>query len=928
MAIVEQVVSVPTFTFGPFELDPSRLELRRDGVKLRVGAKACRLLLALVERQGHIVTQKELLAAAWSGLNVEDVNLRVHMVALRKALSGVADGAFDITTVPREGYVFAGPVSISAAPATEIPMSPPKRVPRHLSTLFGRRETLANLGNALNAHRIVTIVGAGGMGKTALALAAIEEYAGAECVFVDFSTSVSALHVQGCIFEALELKGTPTDVAAHIVRALGNRTILLVFDNCEHVIGDVPAMVSTLTSRTEGVSILATSREPLRVPGECVFPLEPLSCPPDSAGLSVQLAMSYPAVQMFVEAAGRRTGAFALDDDNAALLGDICRRLDGSPLAIELAAAASDTMTIGELARRLDDRFTVLIRGTRTALPKHRTLQAALDWSYDTLNEEEAAVMRCLGVFPGRFSAEDAQAIATTDTMSGAAVHNTLANLVEKSLLTVDLGDEAASFRFLETMRVYARLKLLDSGETSTVYGRFVEYTLLRLAMINELAAPVGDLRRIHSGILDDWRAAHDWSVRNGDWHMALKLMATGIGFCQSLNIRTEYVNRSAETIRAIPADVGNEDSLWLEMLVCDHTAQMLIDTQPPGPSDFVERIEAAARRTLDLSKRLNAQDQHMSALVTLAVAALAAANLEKVEVYGSEAFDFAKRVQRPDFLPTAHYLSGYAKYYCSDLATALKECNRALYLAAPSNRVASSALHHVPNVRMLRSRALWARGEFEASLQEMEEANRSAIEGGHAPTIAWVTWGGVLVYLWAGDERAAASAKLYEDLTREHSNPGWARYVPSMHEAMSLLRDSHRSFGAAPIDWMPHVPSHADFMTSIHCAFHRPVDLQRIEAVPRHWCAAEHFRAAGEHHLVAGRTLEAEKLFLRALATSQSQANIAWEIRATLSLAGVRMKQEDFSAARSLVEPLLDRFASSRANGDLVYAAELLAAC
>jgi predicted ATPase/tetratricopeptide (TPR) repeat protein len=920
MAVVEQIVSVRRFIFGTFELDPLRLELRRDGVKLPVGAKACRLLLALVEHPGIVVSQQELLAAAWPGLHVEDVNLRVHIAALRKALSGAADRAFDITTVPREGYVFAGPVSVSGAAAISTPSL--SRVPRQLGTLFGREEALSHLRDALAANRIVTIVGAGGMGKTALALAAAEEHAGVERVFVDFSTSVSSLHVQGRIFEALELEGNPNDIAAHILRALSNRTILLVFDNCEHVVGEVAAIVASLTSGTERVSILATSREPLRVPGERVFPLEPLSCPPGDIELTAQSAMGYAAVQMFVGAAGQRSGAFALDDGNAILLGEVCRRLDGSPLAIELAAAASDTMTIGELAGRLDDRFSVLIRGTRTALPKHRTLQAALDWSYDALNEDEAYVMRCLGVFPGKFSAEDAQAVATTDTKPGTAVHHTLAILVEKSLLTVDFGEEAASFRFLETMRVYARLKLLESDETSPVYARFVEYTLLRLTSMNRRAAAPSDLRRSHSGILDDWRAAHDWSVRNSEWHTALKLMAGGIGFCQSLNIRTEYVNRSTETVRAIPAAADDEDALRLEMVVCDHTAQMLIETQPPGPSDFVERIEAAALRALDLSKRLNAPDQHMSALVALAVAALTAANFEKVEVYGTEAFEFAERAQRPDFLPTAHYLNGYAKYYCSDLATALRECGRALDLGT------SSPLDHVPNVRILRSRALWACGEFESSLEEMDEANRLATEGGHAPTMAWVAWGGILVYLWAGAyERAAASARLHEDLASEYSHPGWARYVPSTREAMLLLRDGHRSFGAAPIDWVPHVASHADFMTSIHCAFHRPVDLQRIEAVPRHWCAAEHFRAAGEHHLVAARPIEAEKLFLHALATSQAHGNVAWEIRATLSLAHLRIQQEQAPAARSLVEPVIDRFAGSRVNADLVYAAELLAA-
>ncbi|NKM77262.1 hypothetical protein GFL84_07920 [Rhizobium leguminosarum bv. viciae] len=916
---------VQRFTFGPFELDPLRLELRRDGVKLRVGAKACRLLLALVERPGRIVSQRELLAAAWSGLNVEDVNLRVHIAALRKALSDGVDRSFDITTVPREGYVFAGAVSVAGA--TEMSTSPPSRVPRQLNTLFGRREALARVGDALTVHRIVTIVGAGGIGKTALALAAIEKHVGTDCVFVDFSTSVSSLHVQGCIFEALELDGTPNDIAAHIVRALVNRTILLVFDNCEHVVSEVAAMVARLTSRTEGVSILATSREPLRVPGECVIPLEPLGCPPEGAALTAQSAMGYPAVQMFAEAAGRRSNAFAIEDGNAVLLGEVCRRLDGSPLAIELAAATTDTMTITELARRLDDRFTVLTRGTRTALPKHRTLQATLDWSYDTLTEVEALAMRQLGVFPGRFTVDDAQAIVGIDASSGAAIHDTLANLVAKSLLTVESRDEASSFRFLETMRVYARLKLLEGNEASTVYARFVGYTLLRLAAIADQEGSAADLKRGHVGVVDDWRAAHDWSVRNGDWHMALRLMAAGIGLCHSLNIRAEYVNRSAETIRAVPTDAQNGDALRLEMLVCDQTAQMLVDTQPPGPSDFLERIEAAALRTLELSRQLNAPDQHMSALVTLTVAAVTGANIEKMEVHGSDAFEFAQSSQNPDFLRSAHYVKGFVRYYGSDFDGALRECDRALILAGEVKPGVPIAFDHTPSVRILRSRALWVCGEFEASLEEMERAHRSAIEGGHAPTIAWAAWSGVCAYLWAGAiERASASAELYEQLASEYSNPGWAGYIPSLRVAMERLGEGRRSFDAAPLDWTPHVLSHADIMTSIHCAFHRPTDLQRIETTPRHWCAAEHFRAAGEHHLVGRRTIDAEKFFRRALTTSQTQGAIAWEIRATLSLARLRAQQEQASAVRSLVEPLIDRFAGSRVNADLVYAEQLLA--
>ncbi len=925
-------MSVQRFTFGHFELDAMRLELRRDGVRLSVGARACRLLVELVQRPGQVVTQKELMAAGWSGLHVADVNLRVHIVALRKALADDPDGSFDITTVPREGYVFAGPEApTERSGSTTTPSASPRMAPRHLTTLFGRAETLARLTDAVSAHRIVTIVGPGGVGKTAVALTAIGEHAErtTECVFVDFSTSVSSLHVEARLFEALELEGNPNDVPTYIERALRGRTILLVLDNCEHVVGHVAAMVAGLTSRTEGVSILATSREPLRVPGECVFPLEPLSCPPEGTVLSAKSAMSFAAIQMFAEAASRRSLAFSVDNTNASMLGEVCRRLDGSPLAIELAAATSDTMTISELARRLDDRFAILTRGARTALPKHRTLRAALDWSYDALSDEEALVMRRLGVFPGRFSSEDAKAVVAGDMLNRDAVHHALANLTAKSLLTVDFGSDTASFRFLETMRVYARLKLLEREEAAAIYARFVEHTLLRLAATNQQNASDEDTKRSHSAIVDDWRAAHDWSVRRRDWRPALKLMAEGVGFCQSLNIRMEYVHRAIETLRTKPTDPQDDDTLWLEMRVSGHTAQMLLDTQPVDPPKFLDLIEALASRSLELSKLLNAPGYDMSALVNLTIGALTGANVENIEAHGSSVFELAQRLGDPDSIRTAHYLNGYSRYCQSDFETAVRECDRSLGLAARAEPTLSIAFDHVPSVRVLRARALWIGGEFSAGLSEMEEAYRIALEGGHVPTVAWVAWCGMCVYLWAGmAEKAVSSAKLHEQLANEYRNPGWSRYVPSAYQALERMRQGGRSFGGSAIDWVPHVPSHADMMTSIHCGFHRPVDLQRIQTVPRHWCASEHFRAAGEHHLIADRTLDAERLFSQALAVSQSHGAVAWEIRATISLARLRGYQHQESSVPALLEPLIARFPDTRDNPDLSYAMQLLANC
>ncbi|XHS00340.1 transcriptional regulator [Sphingomonas sp. DBB INV C78] len=787
---------------------------------------------------------------------------------------------------------------------------------------------LVHLRDALAMHRLVTIVGAGGMGKTALALAAIADSAndaGVECVFVDFSTSVSLLHVEGRIFEELGLEGNPRDITAHLVRALLSRNVLLVFDNCEHVIGHVAGVAGALTSGTEGVSILATSREPMRIPGERVLPLEPLNCPPEGASLTSEEAMRYTAIEMFVQAANMRSRAFAIDNKNASLLGEVCRRLDGIPLAIELAAATTDIMTVNELVQRLDDRFAVLTRGTRTALPRHRTLQAALDWSYDALSEGEATVMRRLGVFPGQFSTTDAQAVAANGALSGLMVQDALADLVAKSLLTVDVSGEVASFRFLETMRVYARLKLLESDEASTLYARFVERTLVELLGMNGRDGSAEDIKRGHNDLLDDWRAAHDWATRAGDWHTALRLMEAGTGFCQRLNITVEYVDRAKITLRSVPSDLSDEEILRSEMAVCNQTAQILIDLEQSSRS--LEWAEMVALRSLALSRKLQAPEHQMSSLVTLTLTALTLADAAKLTAYASQVDALAQRSQDPDFLRIAHYLNGYAKYYSSDLGAALYDLDQALVGASTSKPNISATVDYTPSVRTIRSRALWTRGEFQSSLDEMAEAHRAAIEGGYAPTIAWVAWGGgVCVYLWAGAiEQAAASALIFENLAREHSNPGWAAYIPALHEAFDRLRHPRRSFDAGPTSWTPTALSHVDIMTSIHCAFHRPADLQRMEGTPHHWCAAEHFRAAGEQRLAAGQMAEAERYFLRALATSTAQGAVAWEIRATLSLARLRIQQDQRVAVRELLEPISDRFADWSVNADLVHARELL---
>lgn len=330
------------------------------------------------------------------------------------------------------------------------------------------------------------------------------------------------------------------------------------------------------------------------------------------------------------------------------------------------------------------------------------------------------------------------------------------------------------------------------------------------------------------------------------------------------------------------------------------------------------------------MSRRLEALDYQMNALVTLTMAALTAADAPKLTSLVSQIDDLARHSQKPEFQRIAYYLTGYSKYYTSDLDAAFSDLDQAVLDSPPGRPGSSISFDQTASVRMIRSRALWARGEFQASLEEMDEALHSALMANHPPTLAWIAWGGgVCVYLWAGAmERAVTCAKLFEELAREHSNPGWATYIPSMQHALERLQNGGRSFSAESIKWEPTAPSHVDIMTSIHCAFHRPVDVKRIEKTPQHWCAAEHFRAAGEHELAAGRRTVAEKHFSHALSVALTQGAVAWEVRAAVSLARLKLQEDQRARARALLEPVVDRFPDGKVNADLTYARNLLVGC
>ena len=303
------------------------------------------------------------------------------------------------------------------------------------------------------------------------------------------------VQVSGALADALGVEIRSEDPSSELIAALQDEALLLVLDNCEHVIEATAVLAAELLHGASGIRLLATSREPSRAEGEHVHRLPPLESPPRSAGLTAAAALASPAVQLFVERAAASSGGFELSDADAPLVAEICRRLDGVPLAIELAAARIDAFGARDLAAHLDDALPLLTGGRRPAWPRHHSLRANLDWGHGLLREDERVVLRRLAIFAGDFTLEAASAVAASAAMGAAEVVACLADLVAKSLITAHVGGALQRYRLLETTRAYTLEKLADSGELEEVERRHTAYASKHLQWVEtdgmRRAAPI-----------------------------------------------------------------------------------------------------------------------------------------------------------------------------------------------------------------------------------------------------------------------------------------------------------------------------------------------------------------------------------------------------------------------------------------------------
>jgi predicted ATPase/DNA-binding CsgD family transcriptional regulator len=475
---------------------------------------------------------------------------------------------------------------------------PPRRlgnVPSEATTFIGRRHELAELRTKLATARLVSLVGPGGVGKTRLAIRAATELGRGfrdGAWFVELADVRDTALVSNAVAAGLDLRDqAATEPLALLLAYLHDKQLLLVLDNCEHLLGTAADLINEVIKSAPGVRVLATSREPLSVPGENVNPVPPLDLPSVHADEPPTQLRQNESVMLFTERAGAASGKFEVTSANQAAVADLCRRLDGLPLAIELAAVRTRVLTVEQILDRLSDRFTLLTGGGQTALPRHRTLRITIDWSHDLLEAADRALLRRLCVFAGRFTLEDIEGVCASEDVPASRALAVLSSLVDKSLVMKEDAKALACYRLHETMREYARLNLREAGEEELLEERCVEYYRLRCQQAAEQARyRLVDWLEWMDLEIDNVRSVIGRCVSQSDATRGLALV-TSVGYYWITRATTEGV-RWLDQLLA----VGQRNQQLLALAYHIRGFLALLQSNPAAARPAFERAMAAAR--------------------------------------------------------------------------------------------------------------------------------------------------------------------------------------------------------------------------------------------------------------------------------------------------------------------------------------------
>lgn len=943
-------VSAHTFSFGPFRLSPRQQLLVQGDNPVPLGSRAFEILVALVERAGEVVDKDELIARVWSGLTVEESNVRAQINAVRRALAEGGTGENYIVTVPGRGYRFvaavAQPTSGAAQPVTA---AGPKghNFPDRLTRPIGRDETVAMVSSRLQRGRFVTIVGPGGIGKTTVALAVADKLIATYKDggrLVDLAPLNDPRHVPSALASALGVAVRSENPYPALTSFLKDKQMLLLFDNCEHVLLAAAALAEELLKGAPGVHVLATSREPLRAEDERVQRLPPLETAPNEPGLTLTEALSYPAVQLFVERAAASAGGYELKNEDIPIVAQICRRLDGIALAIELAACRVDAFGVRGVSSRLDDRFHLLSRGRRTALPRHQTLRAAFDWSYELLTETERLVMRQLGVFAGRFTLDAATAIAGDGTTTAHEIDDVIADLVEKSLVIADVGGSSVFYRLTETARAYA-LNRLTEQEAQAVRRRHALYQLDRFKRAHAEwdTWSTTEWLSAYAPQIDDLRNALDWAFSpNGDVGVGMELTVAASPLWFEMSLMEECRARAERALATLGESTTINDQRRMQLCAAVAWSQMYTTAS-------VRDTEVAWTTAFEIAEALDDTDYRLRALW-----GMWASRVNRGEF--GEALTIAKRfssvaVKTGDVNDRllGDRLAGATLHFLGRQSSARQHIERMLAsYVTPVRRSHAVRFQFDQRVtaRITLARVLWLQGFANQALRCVQINIDEALSINHRLSLCnALVQAACPVALMAGDLMAAERyIKMLFDQTASDELDIWRAYGRCFQGELDVKHGAAAGLQQlkAGIDELRRA-RFVQYLTTFLGALaeglmvagdallaKETIDeaIARSEQSAERWCSPELLRIRGivalqrDASYAAGK---AEEYFLESIELARTQEALAWELRTTTSLARLRRDQGKISEAYELLAPIYSRFTEGYETSDLSVAKVLL---
>jgi len=936
-------------SFGPFQLIVEERLLKKAGIELRIGGRAMDILLLLIEHAGTVVEKSAILDRVWKSVNVDDISIRVHINALRKALDDGVEGARYIINVPGRGYSFVEPVRQSnpnICRLTQVKVYPePKNLPRFPSSMIGRTETTTEISKMLRDHRFISILGPGGIGKTTVAVAVGHEMLSlfdGEVYFIDLGPIADPLLLPNLILSTLGVTIYSENLIESLINYLHDKKLLLILDCCEHVIEQAAALAEQIYTGASQIHILVTSREILSVEGEYVYRLPPLALPPENEEIGADSALGFPAVQLFVQRANRTSDAFQLNDTDAPVVSEICRRLDGIALAIELAASRVDAYGVHSIAELLRTSFTLPWRGRRTAVQRHQTLPATLDWSFHLLSETERIILCRISILVGRFNREAATAIAVFGGVTREQLLDVMASLVSKSLISAENTNESTHYRLLDTTRAYALLKLRDTDEAPIVFKRhaihYVDVT--REIVRGRISSPESNWKSEFADHAANVRIALDWSINHlGNGNIAMTLAVASARLFLESALYTEC-HRWMVQVLAVLDDTTRGTVHELEIQTA--LGQSMMFTQGNK-----EDAAAAFERALELAEGLGHLDYQLQILTNLHLFHERIGNF-------STAFEFAKRSERvaiaigaPCGIAVANTALGISYHLAGDHLRSIRHLESARVPMPADQRLGSIyfGFDYSNRARITMARELWIQGHPDQAIAAATSSVTQARLLDQPITLCIALIWAISVMIWT---KSLAIAEDYighlKMLADKHSLRPYQPLALGFGGELMV----HRGSPGTGVDVIKQcleslgLNRYGLMTTALMTALAEGLLLaeRQEEALSTIDASIALAQRQGDFYLipemlrVKGRILQglpepellnAEELLLESIQLAERQCALGWKMRATISVAEMYFKHGQRKNCYAILEPVYRDFTEGFGTADLIAAKNLL---